>query len=56
MIVEALPEATDFGGRPRTPATTPAQQNLLAMQPPPPPPSEMLGSRDSFGYDAPAVQ
>jgi Ca-activated chloride channel family protein len=45
-IVEAIPEE-DFGGGPRTPATTPAQ-NYLALQPPPPP-NEMLFS-NSFGY------
>jgi Ca-activated chloride channel family protein len=38
MTVEAIPEE-DFGGTPRTPATTPAQQNLLALQAPPPPPN-----------------
>jgi Ca-activated chloride channel family protein len=39
-IVEAIPEATTE----IQPATTPAQQNLLALQPPAPPPSEMLGA------------
>jgi Ca-activated chloride channel family protein len=41
-IVEAIPEATTE----IQPATTPAQQNLLAMQPlAPPPPAEMLELR-----------
>ena len=58
MIVEALPEDEDFGGTPRGPATTPAQQNLLALQAPPPPNSEPefslreLKSADaSVGYE-----
>lgn len=38
-IVEAIPEATGE----TQPATTPGQQNYLAMQPPAPPPSEVLG-------------
>jgi Ca-activated chloride channel family protein len=42
-IVEAIPEE-DFGNKP---ATTPAQQNLLAMNPAgPPPPTETRGFRD----------
>ncbi|HWM26623.1 MAG TPA: von Willebrand factor type A domain-containing protein [Chthoniobacterales bacterium] len=62
-IVEAIPEE-DFGSRP---ATTPVQQDLLALQaPPPPPPSDMLELRQEvkplakpaqtpaviYGYDA----
>jgi Ca-activated chloride channel homolog len=41
-IVEAIPEATVEN----QPATTPAQQNYLALQPAAPPPSEMLGIRE----------
>lgn len=62
MIVEAIPEE-DSAGMPRTPATTPAQQNYLALQPSAPPPNEILGLREDkqkrtfadgnvFGYDS----
>ncbi len=51
-IVEAISEE-DFG---RRPATTPAQQNLLALQAPPPPPSEMLELRQEVKPSAKPAQ